>query len=483
VNAHELATFARQLQDIRSRYEYAAKQLVADRAGALGLDPVNIPPDFERDVILEAQVRQYLLDPILEALGWDPALPNQVVVEDGVEANAESPSSHRRFLDYHGRDCESGKSFVIVEAKRPSVALPSDDIAEHVAAIIAELLAVNLEVARVARSPLPTDWVERLATLIDYARRVRDQTASPPVVVVLTNGDWFVIFLDAAATLLAEKPDVAKICVLKSFGEVLRRYKEVFSWLSFGALSGRIPPQRPAALGEFVPPGQEATCAHVVDVSYGQHGEEQPYISLRVAMRVLSSRGTWILFYKEYGEDFIMLSSEEKDLAQKRTQLERRVTELVTDLSQRHRLRFMSATEFERGYDARSGVANYASGNSPLALRITAPGAVRFRMTLGEATLYVTTESGFDACPYHYWAACSDSGDAQLNRPIMAPSTDPPVFFPNGSPLHCAHVAVHTRRRNKCLLLDFEGFLCCRRCAYFNRCWGEAPDQLPCRAG
>jgi hypothetical protein len=64
---------------------------------------------------------------------------------------------------------------------------------------------------------------------------------------------------------------------------------------------------------------------------------------------------------------------------------------------------------------------------------------------------------------------------------IMRPSLKPRAYFPSGSLYHCAHQKVHSLRDNRCMLVGFETFFCCRACAFFDACWQEDGGRLPCR--
>jgi hypothetical protein len=467
---------ARRVRQIRANYEHAISLLEEDRRRLLG-DDADVQG---RQIALEAHVRKYWLDPLLEALGWGLETPVKLVVEDPVESSESS--SHRRFLDYHGRDCDSGQSFLIFEAKRPSVELPVAD-AFHSKKRILELIPIILSSKDSAESPtgnLSHEWALRVSTLIDYSQRVVRETGSAPAAAVLTNGDWFVIFADVAKTLLSPTPDTSKVVVIPRYEEFEERCDEIYAWLSYASLSGRVPPQRPAAILDFVPEGEVAECAHIVDVWYGQHGDDQPMVSMRVAVCVSTSRNGWVPFYKQYpGGDFTLLTPEIKGLSKVLKNLIDRATDLVGELRRFRQVRIISAAEFERRKGGRDVAVN--SRDFTLRRELRSETGSQYRLTLGDSPILLTVSGDFDGCAFHYWAACNAVGSAEHSVPVFASSVQPLSFFPNGSRYHCAHSEIHTRRREKCVLRGIENYLCCRRCVYFSRCWSEEEQSLPCQ--
>lgn len=478
MTAADIAQLSRALSDIRAEYEHSVELLASDRARREGIVRNEPPRAIGRDIALESHVRRYLLDPLLLALGWDTSSPENMVIEDAAEAQGRT----RRFLDYHGRDCDNGRSFMIVEAKRPNVSLFDRQAQSDLVKLIPQIPACNGDYKRLRSEAISLEWLERIDTLIDYSRRAEFTSKQPPAVALITNGDWFVLFLDVGATLLSDTPDKMKIVVIETFEDLQSRSADLHAWLSYSALSSRVPPQHPSALPDFVPEGADAVCAHVIDVWSGAHGDEQPALSIRVAVSVLTPKGTWVTFQKEYpGDNFVLLSPEEADLARRAETLRARVSDLVGELTKHRNLRFIGPAEAERITGNAMPRSDHSAVDSTLVKRARSAGTVRYRMMIGDQPLYFTSGTDFTRCPFHFWAAANTTGDAAISRPLVAPSVRPISFFANGSALHCTHAAVHSARRDKCLLLDFEQFHCCRRCAYFDRCWPDGGTRLPCR--
>lgn len=99
VDAH---SFARRLATVRTEIE--TQLLPRIEQIFIRMAPANEEryQGKGRQLINEAQVRKYIIDPILEALGWKLNDPKSMIVEAGVEPM--DSSAHRRFLDYFGAE-------------------------------------------------------------------------------------------------------------------------------------------------------------------------------------------------------------------------------------------------------------------------------------------------------------------------------------------------------------------------------------------
>jgi hypothetical protein len=476
VNRAETETFRGRARDLLAHYENSLAQLEQDYARQNGLD-WNDVKGHGREIALEAHARAYVIDPLLNALGWNVSSPGVIVVEDGVNAAQDNQDGHRRRLDYHGRENYEGRSLLIVEAKRPEVGLPQPGT-EHLEELIAQSLAT---IKASGTPPVSAAWREILSTAIDYAKRVMDRFGEAPKTIAITNGDWFVVFDDVSATLLAEEPASTQIVVFNGLNDVAIRADTFCTRLSYSSLSGHVPPQPPEALANFIPEGHEAICARVVDVSYGRHGDRQPILSMRVGMWIRTPSGAWILFRREYRHNFVLLHDDQTILRTSRDELTRRAEDLFNALARHRPIRVASTEEFETSPPARLGLRRSAARTSSLMQDLESDRyADSYRVvTVGEV-LFITDDATFDSCRYHDWGTCRTSGQAVGGAPIVEQSTDPRCFFPSGSPYHCAHAAIQARREAICLLLAFEQRLCCRRCAFLRKCWSDTAG-MPCR--
>jgi len=473
----EVETFKRRVRDLRQKYKHDLEQIERDFARRHGVSFQDVRGRGP-EIALEAHARVYVIDPLLKELGWNVSNAATLVIEDTVEPIADAAEGNRRFLDYHGRDNTEDRSLVILEAKRPNAALPDPDKWD-VPLFIAQALR-DIHTANLKGPKLPGKWQEWLTTLIDYVKRSKDQFGHVPVRVTITNGEWFVVFNDVEATLLSKNPSPGNILVFNNLEDVEAQAEKFYDLLNYPSLSGHIPPQHPSALPDFISTDEEALCAQVVDVSYVRHGARQPAISIRVAAWVRTTKGSWVLFRKSYPEEFILLSHDPEDLQRRSEQLAQRADALIRELKTNHGIRYVSAAEFERlavTAERREGISKV--DDSPLISKIDRD---TYRLTIGDQFLFFLNNTEYDGCPFHQWGDCHKQGDAVGATIIAAPSSDPPAFFPSGSFYHCAHKSVHNARNGgRCVLLCFEEYLCCRRCAFFQRCWPQGGQDLPCR--
>jgi hypothetical protein len=478
VNRAEVETFRRRARDLLDRYEHALQQIEKDEARRLGVAPERTA-GTGREIALEAQTRLYVLDPLLQEIGWEVQAAAAIVVEDNVEPAQENVDAHRRRLDYHGRDNNAARSLLAIEVKRPRVRLPRTGNKSAEDWMADALRRVNAGGA--AAEAVPAEWRKILASTVDYVKRIVAAYDGAPVRFALTNGEWFFVFSDLDATILGNDPEAGKIVLFSDLSQVIARADEFCKLLAHQDLSGHIPPQHPGALPDFVPEGEMATCSRFVDVSYTRHGERQPLISASVGVWIRTPKGAWILFQKTYDNQFLLLSDDRDELATRRQQLDARAESLIADLRHHRGLRFASREEFEggpQGGEVQGGLVAAGGERTSVLMRELEPD--RYRITTTEQLLFFTDDGTYDACPFHNWGACRAEGNAVGGSAITAPSSDPRCFFPSGAPYHCAHAAIHARRKHVCLLLAFEEHLCCRRCVFLSRCWPDTAG-MPCR--
>ena len=473
MNRKEIEAFRRQIRNLVGRYENALGEIERDYSRRKKIRLENVR-GMGKDLALEAHVRAYLLDPILIALGWDITVPDTLVIEDSVESTYGG--GYRRRLDYHGRDNAHGRSLLVVEAKRSSFTLPdpcSNSLTDLFAHALNGIHRPNTDFA------WPTaEWHRTLESAVDYVKRVFRTNGHVPVRFAISNGEWFVVISDLQRSMLDGNVLNDSVHVFKNCEDVGYRAEEFCSLLGYRRLTGCIPVQHPSALANFVPKGEVATCARLVDVSYVRHGERQPLISVSVGVWVQVPRGGWVLFRKEYPRQFLMVRDESSELMEDLSQVKARADELLHELRTHRQLQFVSSDELEALLESHLPAFDL-SGRSSILVREIARDI--YRVITSDQYVYLTEDRSYDDCCFHNWGDCKNDGSAVGAGPVVSPSTDPRCYFPSGSPYHCAHAAIQTRRNQVCLLLPVEEHLCCRRCVYLKRCWPE-PDTMPCRS-
>ena len=388
---------------------------------------------------------------------------------------ADQDGSRRR-LDYHGRDNLHGRSLLVVEAKRPRLRLP-DSSGESLHTSFANAFnAIHKQ--NTAVHSISVKWQKILESVVDYIRRIVESYGHAPTRFAISNGEWFVVISDLERSLLRGEAVADHVSVFEDTADIVSRADTFCSLLGYRRLSGHIPAQHPSALSDFIPAGEVATCARIVDVHYVRHGERQPLISVSIGVWIRIRRGAWVLFQKNYSNQFVILSDDTSNLPEELSRVKSRANDLLDELRAHHELRFASMDELEKALeDDRSSLDFF----EPPSILVRAKQRDVYRVVTSEHVLYFTENSLHDDCRFHSWGPCRNDGSAVGDRPVVAPSTEPRCFFPSGSPYHCAHSAIQVRRSKVCLLLPFEEYLCCRRCVFLNRCWPEK-DSMPCRA-
>jgi len=419
------------------------------------------------EFVVEAQTRKHLIDPLLKVLGWNLEDPLNVLIEDGVEPQSNSGDS-RRFLDYHGRaSCsESRNSLLLVEAKRLSATLPAEG-RRTPETLLAEAL-VKLHAGQPLRAGFPTQWRRWLETLSDYLERLQNRFGYLPRRAVITNGCWYVVFKDPGILLPGSDVSEGGIAV---FGDLQQIYAEasVFTkLLGYATLSGELLPQHPAALADFLPEEGAASMIVALMVSRAALGEVEPVIGLRVVALMRTSMGQWITFRKDFARNYVQLHQDAERLREAHEQLNTSLQDLRQDLEAVAQVKWLTCAEVE-GFSSEAKLCRTHGMREHLVI------------TGGAASILGDNEA-YDSCVFHDWGRCHQQGNGAEPRMIASPSVDPPAFFPSGSTHHCAHAAVQAKKRQRCVLIEIDGYLCCRRCIFFERCWGSDWGGLPCIA-
>lgn len=143
-------------------------------------------------------------------------------------------TSTTRFLDYLGFETDCRKPLLIVEAKRPITLLPqpNDRIPSNTASLISSALNGNIE-------GLTKEWNEYLTTLRDYVRTSFERTNHIPKRVVMTNGDWLVVFTDPEEAFISDRPvDSNKILIWANRNEIEQRHVEIFRVVEHSVVVG-----------------------------------------------------------------------------------------------------------------------------------------------------------------------------------------------------------------------------------------------------
>ncbi len=472
-----LFNFRRQIVDLKTQYEEVHLPAIERATASMQKKPANFLDGQGRKIVLEAQVRQFLLDPTLTFLGWDLGNPEAMLVEDALGATQDN--EHRRFMDYHGRETlpnGTERSLLIVEAKRPSVKLPGPALASSDALAIEIVKAFSaIRGGQTRCRHFPADWFARLNTLAAYATRAKERSGEAPCRVAITNGEWFIIFLNPESALIGMSPSADEILVFQSLDEVANRADEFCESLEYANLSHQIPIQHPADLPKFASPSETVRAALAIELCFNNIGNIQPSMAVRIYAQVRTSKSVWIKFRKDYEPPYEIMPGKQEAFSDRIKMLQQLAFELVADLRKHAVVDLMTPAEAER-------VAADDGFTSPWhsSTLYASPTPELHYLTLGDEAFYITSRDKFDACSFHSYGPCMSGGNAATPQAILRQSKTPPVYFASGSQFHCAHKSVHSAREKICVLKSFESHMCCQRCSFLTRCWPTGTDELPC---
>lgn len=241
----------------------------------------RVSPDV--DDALEAHSRVYFINRFLEVLNWQVDDHSEEIFLFP-EAPLRSLQAHTiRFFDYLGVERRGAKPLLIVETKRPRMNLPRQKLLGETDMPLPYpiLIAAGLH-----GEDLGAEWNDYLATLRDYVCSVKDQVGFGPRRVVITNGDWLILFRNPADAFLPEgqcKSD--NICVYGNGNALVECAHELFGLLECHTVREDVVIRAIESAGELlfhVRPGDIDRVMHGLRLEYieqvGMYGSERPEI-------------------------------------------------------------------------------------------------------------------------------------------------------------------------------------------------------------
>jgi hypothetical protein len=420
-----------------------------------------------RNQINEAQIRQYVLDPLLASLGWDLTAPDEMLVE--APAEPESAKGNRRFLDYLGQaSAIETEGLLVVEAKRLSLELPAiaGGVPDSTSLSQALLAAVKKK-----KKVITKEWSEILGTLMDYAKRLGESKVGAPLRMAIMNGEWVIVFLNPRKTLIEKQIEANDILVVADMADALSQAQQLYANLSFRELSGTLPVQHFVNFSRLIPDGgAELEASFAVEIETGDLGR-RPLMQLSESVAVRLANGAWVRFNDGSKDPRILRDDEE--IADDMKDISNRAVGLFSKIAARRRLRLIEASSYE---EQQTNALVF-----PSTQLLTHEGKGRYVWYLGKESAPFLSPTDYEGCPYHDHDAADAEGMGQPDDPIRKRSIQPPVYFPNGSSYHCAHRKAHVlRQQRECPIFYMEEQLCCRACSLKERCWPEGVAELPC---
>jgi hypothetical protein len=452
--------------------------------------------DKERDsaaAVLEHHLRIYLVDEVLRVLNWslseaDAAEPNLLSELPIISADTGTT----KFIDYLGLETETGRPLLLVETKRYGSDLPVDSNSPHtdVPAILARALAGD-------QGLLSPPWPKWISAVGEYVRGAIDRGGVPRRV-MMTDGEWIIVFTNPEATFIVGHGDAAAIAAgdieFFSFSRIEAEYSRLFELLEYQQVLGGLPPLAPAELLFYIRVAHVDRLMHglrVISTSEPGFLSPAPYIRVKPVVLVRTTFGGWIVVEEQVQGEVVPTSEDflADHLARVRDQAESLVRDIVARLG-----RDFTTTPLTAHYDdavafePMPGVRRYET---------TVATERRFIVATGQHTHYLKLEPSIPHCPYHTWALAHGRADAPRDSSVL-----PPSFFTSGALHYCGHRLVEQVKHSQvteanrdltgprsarsrgafCEIWTLDQFLCCRTCTFEEVCGRSPLFNLPCHS-
>ncbi|MHB8386396.1 MAG: hypothetical protein ACYDAT_08105 [Metallibacterium sp.] len=493
--------FLTRFREIRGQYLDTVRPLLQQMRARLVGEPTA--EETKANLDLEAHVRVYVVNSLLAALNWRM----DVSAADGLlnlvpeVALQSSENGTTRFLDYLGIERQTGVPLLVVETKRPSAELPR---LRDPSNVYAEVNYSAIVSQGLNGTKLAYDWNKWLATLRDYVRSVQAMADRTPARAIITNGDWFILFLDPADSFLeAGTRDSAKILVIEGSGgwdpnaqqaapsEMERRYTEVFEHLEYQRVLGKSPHLSAGTVAFSIESQNVQGMMHGIKLRYEKllnvH-TPSPHISLAPVLFLQSRFGAWLTV--DASNHQFELPHEKKQLGQHLAAVAVASAALLAQVNQA-----LGTTIAPKRLT--SHYADATSFGTLSAVRETS--IDEYIVVTGDETHYLREMPTVPVCPFHEASAAFAQGVGPAT-PIMARSLKPRAFFISGEDHHCAHVEVWRAKASAitaenraqcgprsgdigqafCEIWRVDEYLCCRTCVFESVCTKATAFHLPC---
>ena len=499
-NANE---FLDRLRKARGDYDSYFREQIENIRETYSRNPTGkLPPHV--DQVLEAHVREYFVNAFLSALNWrlekspGEALPN-LIPESPVDSSYRGTT---RFLDYLGIDTgrQGGGPLLIVETKRPRSPLPKRQEGGGSDDSLATVVHAGL-----CGESLGAEWEEWIATLRDYVQSVKDRTGKAPRRVVITSGEWLILFTEPEEAFCNNgSPNPKDIFTYSNRDEIEENYKEIFEKLEHQNVLNKAPILTIGEVPFYVRP-------EIIDRA--MFGLRLMYIETPGLYRRSPSIKVAPVVYvgTQYGAWFCVDSHHEREIPHQSE-------EIVNHLDEIDGIARQLLSNINSGLGATlvcsSLINHYHDGENsdPIDERMYLPGireinrsqnsATEFLVLTGHNTHFFLNESSVPDCPHHNWAESHREGYASDNGPVEKRSTwNPRSFFISREVHHCAHRDVREAKGSRitdmnrdrcgprsggkgeafCEIWRFEEHLCCRTCAFEDVCTRAQVFNLPCQ--
>lgn len=445
--------------------------------------------------LLERPTRRFLIDGLLRALDWNPDVPGQVVEE---VRSRDRDSGLPLFFDYLGR-AQDGSPALLVEAKRFDADLPRRPRGEvppshEMGRLICD--GLTLLKAGTAELEILSSWKGWLTDLVGYVKSLSDSEQKGLARVVITAGQWLVVFKRPYVSFVAgDALNPNDVVCFSSFEEMETRSNEIFDLLNRARLIDTL--QLTMDIGEaraVIKPADIQAIFRGVVVSTQRVGPKRasyPHRTVIPAVIFLVGRREFAVtrYGGEHLVEPIAIDGLGDFLHRLTTEGDAFEAAVLRDFG-RTDLRPAPVTEFpltsrtlvESAHPPLiASTAARAAANQPkrpkLVLEVDESGAVSDYLAItGDVWFYKAAAPFAGVCVFHSYPAARKVGFAGETASMGG---RPDSYTSSGDLHHCEHQAMLSERRpeGRCQLKALETHLCCRACVFHNVCW--KPEELP----
>ncbi|TWB12179.1 hypothetical protein FBZ99_107229 [Rhizobium sp. ERR 1071] len=464
-------------------FKRAIQLLLAEMKRSVGPgSPVAYAGELDGEV-LEHTTRKFFIDRLLQALGWELGPAGDMSEEARIKAETTI------FMDYVGVSDHSRLPLFVIEAKgwdKPFIS-PSDSIRtrEQPGDLIIRAIEHVKNGGEKESSPVIGAWHDYLSQVLKYVKSLKDQHGHDLARVLLTSGQWMVIFEHPSRTFLGtNNADPSDIILLRE-ADYVAHSTDILDLLGRHKIAATIPSTlRPAQLGTFVKADDVARLFHGLHVRYEASGssrfEPRPRILVYPAIIIERSDGILLQVLRE--GDGIPLPTSDDGIVPHLSDIERHADELLL-LCRRQLDMTLSVSALEQfpGFPPKGRRARLAP-TVPLLLDDQAETPNEWMLLTGQFKHYLRPIPVKSPCAYHSFAGCLSVGQQSSYGAIsIRRVSNPRVFFVDTQDHHCAHLAMRDRKDERCRIMAIDEMTCCQACIYMDSCWtpGELAT-LPC---
>jgi hypothetical protein len=447
--------------------------------------------------LLERRTRRFLIDGILNALGWDVADPAVIREEARAVSNDKAPL----YFDYLGLRASDQAPVLIVEAKGADLEAPKPRRSGSLSAAETALhLARELAIVKggSGSSKSTSEWLGYLNDLRTYVTSLGTIGRSTLRRVAITSGRWLIIFNNPTdAFVNSGVPDTGAIHFFANTDEMQAGVVRLYALLHRRCLVDDLPLLVSVADAlKWLSRDHVTGHLRAVLVSTAKIGARMRQYPARLLYPALAveTEGRWLVVV-DYDGAKIEEHIDTDDIAPLLDELQRRGEALEA------RTRGLIGTDrpagsiadfpglpkdsrsdgqglYEAEPDSLAGRAARTASTKQLVRVVSGVGAnSEVIVVTGGSWFYKLSKPAGPECQFHEWRNASAAGVA---IDAIAVGYSYASFTSNEQVRHCANGDHHAARSRHCHLEVIETHLCCRACVFQGECWATRPAPVAC---